>query len=348
MSKYFWNYPLFYGGAVIVFIIVIISVFSLAWQEAESGYSVFERNIFDSSQYLFPDQGKIAAGFDLSIVDKGVLEPMAPPFLIDGRVLGAMGEEGVIGAGALKPKEIIKYIVKKGDTLSSIAAQFDISLETLFWANNLGERSVLKIGQELSVLPVSGMLHIVRQGDTLSEIAELYQIKTEDIIDFNELGEEAKIYAGDILVAPHGKKPKIAAQYSQVPLSQSYFICPIPSPCRITQGLHWYNAIDFSNAKCGEPVFAAAGGAAQRVGYTSLGGNYVRILHPNGVVTYYGHLSRAAVAAGTKVYQGQIIGYVGYSGITVPAGPGGCHLHFDVRFAGNPFAKFSAGAELGK
>ena len=68
-----------------------------------------------------------------------------------------------------------------------------------------------------------------------------------------------------------------------------------------------------------------------------MGGNYVRILHPNGVVTYYGHLARAAMSSGARVFQGEIIGYTGYSGYTIPAGPAGCHVHFEVRGATNPF-----------
>jgi len=93
----------------------------------------------------------------------------------------------------------------------------------------------------------------------------------------------------------------------------------------------------FSNKSCGEPVYAAAGGTIQRIGYHTMGGNYVRVLHPNGVVTYYGHLVRAAMSSGTKVFQGEIIGYTGHSGYTIPAGPAGCHLHFEVRGATNPF-----------
>ncbi len=283
---------------------------------------------------------RLGGSIDLNVVGGAVLEPSAPPFLVSGRVFGALG-------GGEAKKEIEEYVVQTGDTLSSIADEFGISLETLLWANNLSTRSVIQPGKKLTILPVSGVLHIIREGDTLSELAELYKTELKEIINFNELRETDDIYAGDLLIIPGGKKPKISTQYAQVPLSQSYFICPVPSPCRISQGLHWYNAIDFSNGKCGEPVFAAAGGTVQRTGYTSLSGNYVRIMHPNGVVTFYGHLSKIAAVPGQKVYQGQIIGYIGYSGITVPAGPAGCHLHFDVRFASNPFRKYAVGTQLG-
>lgn len=310
-------------------------------KEPLAGLKNLKRNIFDENQYLFSRTDGVVPAIDLNVVEGAFLKPSAPPFLVSGKVFGALGLEGI-----MTKREVEEYIVEQGDTLTSIAQKFNISLETLLWANNLSSRSTISPGQKLAILPISGLMHIVRERDTLSEIAELYQAKVEDIVDFNGLEDEGKIYVGDFLIIPDGKKPKVTTQYTQVPLSQSYFICPIPSPCKITQGLHWYNAIDFGNGKCGEPVFAAAGGIVQRTGYTSVGGNYVRILHPNGVVTYYGHLSRAAVAPGQKVYQGQIVGYVGSSGVTVPAGPAGCHLHFDVRFAQNPFAKYGAGTQL--
>ena len=298
--------------------------------QGEKPFSL-KRNIFDESQYLFSKSEEVAGALDLNIIGSTVLGPSAPPFLVSGRVLGAL-------AGIPEKKEIEEYIVENRDNLSSIAQKFGISLETLLWANDLTLNSVLRPGQKLVILPISGLLHVVREGDTLSELSQIYQAKLSDIVAFNELSNEARIYAGDFLIIPEGQKPKISQSYVQIPLSQSYFICPIPAPCRITQGLHWFNAIDFSNGKCGEPVFAAAGGEVQRTGYGSISGNYVRISHPNGVITFYGHLAKIGVSPGQRVYQGQIIGYTGYSGLTIPRGPAGCHLHFDVRFARNPFA----------
>ena len=234
-----------------------------------------------------------------------------------------------------------EYIVQQGDTLGSIAQQFNISLNTLLWANNLTSKSVISPGKKLVILPVTGILHIVRKGDTISQVAELYKGKVAEIVALNDLDQGGEIFVGDILIIPDGKKPAVSSAspvYVTQTVPNSYFICPVPTPYRITQGLHWYNAIDFSTGKCGSPIYAAAGGQVQRTGYDSRAGRYVRILHPNGVVTFYGHMSKIAVSAGATVGQGQIIGYIGYSGHTIPAGPGGCHLHFDVRGAKNPFA----------
>lgn len=245
-------------------------------------------------------------------------------------------------------RTIKNYIVEEGDTLQKIADKFDISLDTILWANNLSSNSSINPGDKLIILPVSGVLHVVSPGDTLSGLAELYSLKMDEIVEMNSLSDPGDIIAGDFLIIPGAKKPKRMENFVQVPLSGNYFICPIPSPCRITQGLHWYNAVDFSNGNCGEPIYAAAGGTVQRTGYGNVSGRYVRLIHPNGVVTFYGHLSKISVVPGQQVYQGQILGYLGYSGYTLPVGPAGCHLHFDVRFASNPFAVYRAGTELGR
>lgn len=234
-----------------------------------------------------------------------------------------------------------EYIVQQGDSLSSIAEQFNISLNTLLWANNLTSKSVISPGKKLVILPVTGILHIVRKGDTISEVAELYKGKVQEIVSYNELDQGGEIFVGDILIIPNGTKPAVSSAspvYVTQTVPNSYFICPVPTPYRITQGLHPYNAIDFSTGKCGSPIYAAAGGQVQKTGYDTRAGRYVRIIHPNDVVTFYGHMSKIAVNPGATVGQGQIIGYIGYSGNTIPSGPGGCHLHFEVRGAVNSFA----------
>ena len=66
-----------------------------------------------------------------------------------------------------KPRsEIIDYKVESGDTLSSIAQKFDISPDTIKWANDLTNANQIKPGQILKILPVTGVSHIVKSGDT--------------------------------------------------------------------------------------------------------------------------------------------------------------------------------------
>jgi murein DD-endopeptidase MepM/ murein hydrolase activator NlpD len=236
-------------------------------------------------------------------------------------------------------KEIIEYTVQQGDSLSKIAEKFTISLNTLVWANNLSSNSKVKEGQALIILPVSGTLHYVKSGDTVSEVATKYKSTTEKIITFNELTGEKDIFAGDILVVPDGIMPPSLPKTAEIPLANSYFI--LPTNGRISQGLHWYNAIDFANA-CGSPIYAVAAGTVLKVkfGYNQGAGNTLTISHPNGVVTQYGHIQSSLVNAGDQVYQGQVIAYIGGQPGTSGAGLStGCHVHFGVSGARNPFAK---------
>lgn len=338
----YWEKPSFYLKIIFIAILVIVA---FSFVQKEKLYSFNKENVFNKSQYLFPASEKLISfnSPTLKLLNSAYIQAYNPPFLVSGKTFASLSSGNNV-SGKL---EIKRYIVQKGDTLSNLSKKFNISINTIIWANNLNRNSRLKEGQKLVILPVSGAIHIVNPGDTISYIAQLYKSKVEDIEEANGI-EGAKIYAGDILIIPNGIKPAKLAHYKYVPISNSYFICPIPAPCRITQGLHWYNAVDFSNGKCGEPIFAAAAGTVQKVSYNHLAGNYVKIIHPNKVVTFYGHMSRTAVRIGQKVYQGQIIGYIGHTGHTIPAGPRGCHVHFSVRFANNPFAAYRAGTILGK
>ncbi|MBI4123100.1 MAG: peptidoglycan DD-metalloendopeptidase family protein [Parcubacteria group bacterium] len=267
---------------------------------------------------------------ELLVFEGSTLAAATPPVTVTPKVLGAIvgtldGEGGA---------EIAHYVVEEGDTVASLAEKFEISTNTILWANDIPKGAELKLNQELTLLPVSGVLHAIRPNETLGSIASLYQVKAQKIAAANNLDSADDIFAGDLLVIPGGSPLPVS---SYIPLANSYFIYPIPVPHYITQGLHPFNAIDFSNGSCGESVFAAAGGIVQKIGYSSIGGNYVRILHPNGVVTYYGHLSSIGVSPGLQISQGGIVGYTGNTGYTI--GPTGCHVHFEVRGAENPFRR---------
>lgn len=102
--------------------------------------------------------------------------------------------------------EIEKYIVQPGDTISSIAEDFDVSINTILWENKLTPRSIIKPGQVLKILPVSGVSHIVKKGETIEKIARYYRANKEDIINFNDL-EEEPLKVGDLIIIPEGKIP---------------------------------------------------------------------------------------------------------------------------------------------
>ena len=74
-------------------------------------------------------------------------------------------------------REVITYVVERGDTVGAIAVKFDLEAETVMWANgNLAQNpDLLRPGQELVILPIDGVYHTVLQGDTLEKIATKVQ-----------------------------------------------------------------------------------------------------------------------------------------------------------------------------
>jgi murein DD-endopeptidase MepM/ murein hydrolase activator NlpD len=296
----------------------------------------------ESSQKTFIESSNTQAESpDLSFCQENTLISFNLPAVVTPQVLGVILGEPEADAN----KEITEYQVEAGDSLTQIAENFGISLNTILWANNLTKNSTIKPGQTLIILPVSGVVHHVKSGDTISAMAVKYKVKSEDIVSFNELASQDDIFVGDILIVPNGTMPVVTvttyAQSSNIPVASSYFMAPISTPYKITQGLHWYNAVDLTHGKCGDSIYAAAGGTVQRVryGWNGGGGNYITILHPNGVVTYYGHVSASFVSPGDQVYQGQVIASMGGQPGTTGAGKStGCHVHFEVIGAKNPFA----------
>jgi murein DD-endopeptidase MepM/ murein hydrolase activator NlpD len=110
-----------------------------------------------------------------------------------------------------------------------------------------------------------------------------------------------------------------------------------------------HKGVDFG-APYGSPIVAASDGVVAFAGWHGGHGNFVKINHAGGLGSGYGHMSRIAVRAGTRVRQGEVIGYVGSTGLST-----GPHLHYELYRNGeavNPLAvKFTtttrlAGAEL--
>ena len=348
-SRGFFKKPLFYfGGIIIIFSLIFILKGIFRSNQLNSLLDIKESLSCFSEKNIFLEQKNKARLASLVLLQKNTLSPIAAP-AASFKSLGAMAEENA-GAGSFSSayynKEIKEYFVEKGDTLLGIAQKFGVSLDSILWANNLRKDSVLQSGQKLVILPVSGVLHYVQKGDTLEDIAKKYKADLSEIISFNELSSPDDIHIGDALVVPGGTMPKkkyVQQNSLSVPLADNYFIIPVSSPYVITQGLHWRNAVDFSHSgnACGKPIYAAAQGKVLKVryGWNMGAGNYVTILHPNGVVTMYGHLQTILVKVGDLVSQGQIIALMGGKPGTPGAGRStGCHLHFGVYGARNPFA----------
>ena len=247
---------------------------------------------------------------------------------------GAALEDGnnpiSLGAGGIS-----SYTVESGDTLSRIAAEFGISVQTVIASNPEVKIRALQIGQRLIIPPVSGILRRVEEGETPESIAASFHLTTRQLREFNRSVDFGRIEAGTVLVIPGATSLSLSQRQSGgLPDVAGYFVNP-------AEGFNWgrlhqKNAVDIAN-RCGTPVVSAAEGLVVDISADSWSygyGRYVVVEHPNGVKTRYAHLRRSAVSLGDYVEQGELVGEMGETGEA-----SGCHLHFEVEGAHNPFAE---------
>ncbi len=247
---------------------------------------------------------------------------------------------------------IVVYTVHKGDRLDKIAKLFDISENTIRWANNLKKTDPIKEGDTLIILPVTGVSYVVKKGDTLATIAKKYKADAEEIGRFNGYEVDSTLAYGETIIIPDGEiaepKPEVKKKTTTTSVvagatklikgfsginAGGYFTRPLKGGVK-TQGLHGKNGVDIA-APIGTPIYASAAGTAlvaTTVGYNGGYGKYVILSHPNGTQTIYAHMNSVSISKGQSVAQGQQIGTVGSTGKST-----GPHIHFEIRGAVNPF-----------
>ena len=111
----------------------------------------------------------------------------------------------IVSTDARTSADIIEYVAKEGDTVSRLARQFGVTSDSIRWANDLSGDS-LRVGDELSIPPVSGIIYTVREGDTATSLAEKYNANADQIVSFND-AELAGLVAGARIVIPDGEEP---------------------------------------------------------------------------------------------------------------------------------------------
>lgn len=254
--------------------------------------------------------------------------------------------------------EGVIHIVREGDSLERLSDRYDVSIDTIRWANALEPGTSIQPGQELLVLPVDGVIHTVKRGQTILGIAELYSVKAEEIASQNRV-KDGFIAAGQELIIPGGKplveKPKVVAVAPKPvgsakppaigiikPAKPSFTSSPttgvLQKPCSeacfITQ---YFNATHYAldmQERGGGPIYAAEAGTVIRSDYGWNGGygNVIQVDHGNGLVTLYGHNKDLMVEEGDTVVRGQQIAVMGNTGLVY--GKTGIHVHFEVQLNG--------------
>lgn len=239
------------------------------------------------------------------------------------------------------------YYVQVGDTISTIADMFGVSINTILWENSLSAYSIIRPGQKLVILPVTGLSYKVKKNDTVEKLAKTYGVLADEIIEFNNLTEGASLSLGQELIIPGGvpyvpPKPK-APVVKPAPSPPTQIVIPSgagymwPTTVRrITQYFSWrHTGIDIAGP-VGTPLYASNDGVVILTEKKSTGyGWQIMIDHGNGFQTRYGHTSKILVTKGQYVTKGQLIGLMGSTGRST-----GPHVHFEFYAYGrrvNPF-----------
>jgi murein DD-endopeptidase MepM/ murein hydrolase activator NlpD len=259
-----------------------------------------------------------------------------------------------------RPREDkIDYTVEQGDSVFAIAKKFNLTPETILWANFdlLEDRpDSLSVGMELNIPPVDGVYYKWREGDTIEGVANTLEASPEDILDWpgNKLDlVDPQIEPGQFVMVPGGERefrswivPQIArgsagvspSVYGAGACQGSYdgafgtggFIWPTAN--------HFLSGNDFWSGHLGidiaggvgDNVLAADSGVIVFAGWATGGYGYmIMIDHGNGYQSVYAHLSSVSVGCGQSVYQGNYIGAIGSTGNST-----GAHLHFEIRLWG--------------
>lgn len=270
----------------------------------------------------------------------------------DGGSVGdlAMGRDSVIikpvsiPVSALPSHKAIVYRVRDGDTLDSIAQAFGVDFRELTWSNP-GLRLPLKAGQSLSLPPVPGVVVAVKPGDSALALATRYGVDPSDLLGFNGIRAE-QLSPGMKLVVPVDPTtgPNLPSGVPADPIAPAKLVCPIQGAPVIQKFgptsfsleppfagyLHFHTGVDIL-AGFGTPIDAAAGGKVTAVGYADYFGMRVEVTDSYGLVEIYAHMSLSAATLGEYVQQGQTIGFVGSTGLSI-----GAHLHMQLEVGGLP------------
>lgn len=117
--------------------------------------------------------------------------------------------------------DVIEYSVKYWDTITSIATKFNLSNNTIYWANDLTSKSYIKPWQVLKISPVDWLIHKIDEKDTIDSISKKYNVSKDLILKQNMLAEESTFEEWEYLIIPWAVK-KVPVVKKTVTKTQTY------------------------------------------------------------------------------------------------------------------------------
>ena len=257
----------------------------------------------------------------------------------------------------------MNYIVKAGDTVESVAFNNKVSPEELLIANETltSENNLLYPGQQLKIVETNPQISVVEESYVVEDIESKFT--TEERYDNNiVIGQDKVIQQGENglervsqnvrkvngiinYVDPKGKTV-LKEPVSKIILKGNKYIpdvgsttswgWPTDSGWTLSSGYVWrsnpvtgrrelHGGLDISGTGYGSKIYATNNGRVKEAGYHYSYGNHVIINHNNGYLTLYAHMSRINVKVGQVVARGDVIGYVGMTGVAT-----GPHVHYEI------------------
>ena len=310
-----------------------------------------ESVVFSSESQISQYSGTLEPNVDVTTQTEVVIKPKLDIEMSKDKAMALQNEAGKIKPETVtldtpttsaQPRTItVEYTVQPGDSVSTIAEKFGVSVNTILWENNLSAYSLIRPGNTLDILPVTGITHKVSSGENLSYISNHYDVETNKILAANNLTNVNSLKIDQKLIIPEGRK----IYYTSTTASQSSssgidvirkLVSPASTPAankmlwpteghRITQYYSWrHKGLDIAN-KTGTPLYAADAGTVIYAGWNTGYGYNVLIDHGGGKRTRYAHASKLYVTKGDVVSMGESIAAMGSTGWST-----GPHIHFEV------------------
>ena len=216
----------FPGGKILIYssaFIALVGVIAAGYQNPQSSLQQVQSSnapAFTTASYNRDDKAPsvdeiIAANIAASITERTSL-PIAPNVASSAISLAAKSELTQSDDKAVSKPQIVQsgnnrrdmqiYVAKSGDSVGAVAERYNISENTLRWANNLDSDAIEK-GRKLKIMPVNGVTHSFEKNDSVKSLAKKYNTSEARIVSFNDL-ELSKPKKGQNLIIPNGVLPE--------------------------------------------------------------------------------------------------------------------------------------------
>jgi murein DD-endopeptidase MepM/ murein hydrolase activator NlpD len=227
---------------------------------------------------------------------------------------------------------LIRHTIAPGETLVSIAQQYNLIPATLMGMNPVLREGNAPVGSEIVIPPYNGIRTEVPAGSTWQDIAEAYGVRADVLFELNGCRDVPRV----VFIPGINWSPTQIRASSSPSANDPLSGYPLAEPAPVIMGYGWqldpglervvfHSGVDLS-AERGTLVLAVGEGTIAFADQQGTYGNLIVINHPHGLQTRYAQLDSITVAVGQRVRVRDRIGTVGSTGTaTTP------HLHFEVR-----------------